>query len=145
MGVDPELTPTTEAEALRLGMLIAATQGRPDDDSRALTAALLESGLSHPDLKERALAQKRFGLGRAICRHLVGDKIADELAIPRARERLYLPPAIATIRAIEHARKRSRIIEDELVRRGERYWDFVLKKGLLYATVDFSLPSRLAT
>ena len=53
MGVDPALVPTTEPEGYRLGELIAATQAPPDDDSRALTAALIEHGLVHPDPKAR--------------------------------------------------------------------------------------------
>jgi hypothetical protein len=144
MGVDEQLIPVTEAEAFRLGTLIADTQGPPDEDSRLLTSALLESGTIHPDAVERERAKKTLGLGRAICRHMVGDALADQLGLPKTRERYFLPPAIAAIRGLERARKRSARIEESLVERGGRYWDSVLKKGLLYATLDFSLPDRLA-
>ena len=45
MGVDAELLPASEAEGERLGALITATQGDPDDDSRRLTRALLAAPL----------------------------------------------------------------------------------------------------
>jgi hypothetical protein len=144
MGVEPTLIPSTEAEAFRLGTLIADTQGPPDEDSRLLTAALLEAGLANPDVAERARARKTMGLAHAICRHLLGDELADQLGVPRTRERFLLPPAIAAIRAVERARRRSRRLDEALLARGERYWDDVLRKGLVYATMDFSLPGRLA-
>jgi hypothetical protein len=144
MGVDPALVPGTEAEGLRLGDLIGATQAPPDDDSRALTLALLEHGLSHPDPKERALARRNLGLARAIARLMLGDVLADQLGLARARERFLLPPAIAIIRGLERARLRSPTLEERLVQRGERYWNMVLDKGLGYATRDFAIPERLA-
>jgi hypothetical protein len=143
IGVDPALLPTTEAEAKRLGALIALTQGPPDDDSRALTRALLESGLSHPNPAERERARRVKGLGEALCRHLVGPALADQLEIARTKERFVLPAAIRTVRALEVARRHSGTLENALVRAGERYWDQVLQKGLIYATVDFKLPEHL--
>jgi hypothetical protein len=144
IGVEPPLVPATEAEGDRLGELIAATQAPPDDDSRALTLALLEHGLHHPDPQERALARRNLGLARAIARHMLGDELADQLGLARARERFLLPPAIAIIRGLERARLRSPTLEERLVQRGERYWNMVLEKGLSYATRDFALPERLA-
>jgi len=143
MGTDPALIPSTEAEGVRLGDLIAATQGPPDADSIALTAALLEHATEHPDLQERERARKTLGLARALCRHLVGEELADQLGVPRTKERFLLPPAIAAVRALEAARRRSARIEASLVESGGRYWDMVLKKGLAYATMDFSLPTSL--
>ena len=143
MGTDPALIPTTEAEGFRLGEHIAATQGPPDADSAALTAALLEHATEHPDRVERERARKTLGLARALCRHLVGEELGDQLGVPKTRERFLLPPAIATVRALEKARRRSARIEASLVESGTRYWDMVLKKGLAYATMDFSLPTSL--
>jgi hypothetical protein len=145
MGVDPLLIPVTEAEGFRLGTLMAATQAPPDADSRALTAALLESGTSHPDPGERARAHKTQGLAYALCRHLVGEELGDQLGVPRTRERFLLPPAIAVIRGLERAQKRSPWLRQALSERGERYWDLVLRKGLIYATTDFQIPDRLST
>ncbi len=145
IGVEPGLMPANEDEGHRLGELIAATQAPPDEDSRALTAALIEHALSHPDPEERRRAAQTLGLGRAICRRLLGDELADQLAIPRTRERFLLPPAIATIKAVERARARSPRLEERMVARGERYWDTVVDKGLAYATNDFALPATLRT
>lgn len=144
IGVDPALVPGTFAEGMRLGELIAATQGPPDDDSRALTLALLEHGLTHPDRVERERAGKTIGLARAIARHLLGDEVAGQLGLAPARERFLLPPAIAIVRGMERARRRSPTLEERLVQAGERYWDDVLRKGLAFATIDFAMPERLA-
>ncbi len=144
IGVDPALFPVTEAEAVRLSDLIGATQAAPDDDSRALTSALLEHGLGHPDLDTRDMAQRTLGTARAVCRHLVGDEVADGLRIPKTRERFLVPAAVATVRALEQARKRSPRLEKAMVERGTRYWDRVIEQGLVYATTDFELPSALA-
>ena len=143
IGVDPALYPVTEAEALRLSDLIAATQAAPDDDSRALTQALLEHGIGHPDLATRELAQRTLGTARAVCRHLLGDEIADGLQIPKTRERFLVPAAVATVRALEQARKRSPRLEQAMVDRGTRYWDRVIEQGLVHATNDFELPAAL--
>ena len=79
----------------------------------------------------------------ADCRHLLGDSLADSLGVPRSQERFLLPAAIATVRALERARRRSPRLEQRLVVEGDRYWDAVLEKGLVYATSDFAIPSRL--
>ena len=46
IGVDDELRCTTEAEARALWELLSTTQAPPDDDSRALAHALLDSGVA---------------------------------------------------------------------------------------------------
>ena len=43
IGVEEELLPATEREATRVADIILATQGDPDEDSKALTRALLRS------------------------------------------------------------------------------------------------------
>lgn len=143
MGVDPRLMPATEAEARELSELIAATQAPPDDDSRELTAALLEHGLAHASLEERKRAAQTMGLARAICRHLLGNELADQLAVPRTRERFLLPIAIAGMKAFERARLRSPTLDARMLERGDRYWDLVVEQGLSRATAAFSLPAQL--
>ncbi|MGH7295257.1 MAG: oxygenase MpaB family protein, partial [Polyangiaceae bacterium] len=84
MGVEPELLPATEAEGVRLGQLIAATLGEPDDDSRKLTRALLHSPLHLAKTRgELANARRLVRFSEAMCRHLMGDEVADALAVPR--------------------------------------------------------------
>ena len=144
IGVDPALVPVTESDGQRLGELIAATQGPADDDSRALTAALLDSGLSHPDDRERRRAQSTRGIAHAVCRKMLGDELADQLGVKKPKERFLVAAAAATVKAIERARPRVARMDDWLVEQGGRYWDEVLKKGLVYATTDFHLPERLA-
>jgi hypothetical protein len=143
IGVDPALVPNTESEAHRLGELIAATQGAPDGDSRALTAALLDSGLSHPSEAERRRSQRIHGFAHALCRKLLGDELADALGVKRTRARYLVSALIATVGSMERARPRIGSMEDWLVTRGQGYWDEVLQKGSVYTTTDFHLPERL--
>ncbi|MEM6959940.1 MAG: oxygenase MpaB family protein, partial [Myxococcota bacterium] len=74
MGVDASLQPTSRIECDRLHTLIESTQHPPDDDSRALTRALLHSPrLSQPD----SIAQRHVELGEGFARALLGDAMAD--------------------------------------------------------------------
>ncbi len=85
MGVCDELRCATVAEARTLWDLIDSTQDPPDDDSRALARALLESPIKNARTpKERLHAERSRPLAYAISRHMLGDVIADQLGYPRA-------------------------------------------------------------
>jgi hypothetical protein len=143
IGVDPMLVPATEREADELAALIAATQAPPDEDSRNLVAALMRSGESSPDGEARERARRYRRVAEGICRALVGDAMADGLALPRTRWVHALAPIRATMMALERARRRSPRLEGALVRAGTRYWDDVVARGLTGATTEFPLPQRL--
>lgn len=143
IGVAPELVPTSEREAVRLRDLIHATQAAPDDDSRALVHALLHSGEQVGSAEQRVRARRFRVFVEGVCRGLVGDTLADQLAVPRT-------PWSTAVRAIrtmttgfELARRRSGAIEEQMVRLGESYWRRVVREGLAGATADFALPERL--
>ncbi len=142
MGVDPELVSTTESDARRLGDLIAATQEGPDDDSRALAHALLDSAAAAENPRDRALAKPRQELGRALCRELVGADLADALAIPKTRFRHVVPLLRRVVRAAEVARSLPGG-DARAIAAGARYWERVVRVGLGGATAEFRLPERL--
>ncbi|HEY8379068.1 MAG TPA: oxygenase MpaB family protein, partial [Nannocystis sp.] len=92
LGVDTDLLPDREPEARRLAECIFLTQGPPDSDSRALTAALLQAPLQLARTPvTRRLAAARVRLSASICRHLVGNSLADALGVPPDRHPFTLP------------------------------------------------------
>jgi hypothetical protein len=147
MGIEPELLPATEAEALRLGELIAVTQGEPDDDARRLTRALLEAPLLAArgrGARGRANAARVVRFGAAMCRALVGEELADKLAVPRTPWRYVVPFARRLVSSMEMVRVRVPFGDVPAVWAGTRYWDRVLEEGLSDATTAFGLPKGLA-
>jgi hypothetical protein len=145
IGVDPAILPTSHADAWRLARVIDATTGPPDDDSRTLVRALFE----HPRTiakteAERRRAEVQVGLGQAFGRLLVGQELADRLAIPTTPWR-HLLPAIRTFAAASEAvRRRMPSATQAAIEAGTRYWDRVVAIGLAEATAEFRPPERLA-
>ncbi|MRG93213.1 oxygenase MpaB family protein [Polyangium spumosum] len=145
IGVDPELLPTCEFDAWNLGNLIRATEGRPDDDSRALTRALFESPLQQAKTaEERRLGALRRSLGLGFARGLLGDALADELGIERTPFVAGFHALRAVTRVAEKARKRSPAAHERAIRSGARYWDMVVQEGLGGAPAHFAPPERLS-
>jgi hypothetical protein len=77
MGIEEALLPATFDEAWVMQQITTQTQGPPDADSRALVTAL------------RALPQHLVNIDRsmhdALCRHLLGNEMADALGFPKSR------------------------------------------------------------
>ncbi len=144
IGVDSELSVTSELEARALADLIAATQAAPDDDSRALTRALLESpheGAKTDEAKRRATITTRLGQG--FVRGLLGDEMADSLGVPRTPWRYAMEVARAAAKATELARETVPGARAALIDAGHRYWDRVVEIGLAGASAEFRPPDRL--
>jgi hypothetical protein len=145
MGVDPELLPATEAEGHRLGDVLYATMGEPDEDSRRLTRALLESPLQAAKTRgERANAKRLVRFSEAMCRELVGGETADKLAIPRTSWRYMVPFARRLVSSVELVRETVPFADVPAVWAGRRYWDRVVELGLAGAIADFALPQGLS-
>jgi len=145
IGCDHDLTPASYFQATQLAELIRATQGDPDDDARALTAALFDSPLSvarTPAQIRRAKLERE--IGRGVTRGLLGDEMADALAVPRT-------PAVRLVQvlrginaAAEPLRRRVPAVHHRAILAGQRYWDRVVAIGLAGATAEFRPPERLA-
>jgi hypothetical protein len=145
IGVDPELQPASECDARRLAELIAATQGKPDDDSRALTSALLNASKHEAKTRtELRNAERRTRFAEAMCRELIGDELADDLAIPRTNWRIAVPILKRMVSGAELVRARVPFSDRRALAVGHRYWDRVVEVGLAGATAEFGLPERLA-
>lgn len=146
IGVDAELLPASEHDALRLAEVIAATMGEPDDDSRVLTKALFDSAWENAITpKQQRDASRQVLFGTTLCRELIGDDLADSLRIPRHRARFALPMIRRVVSGVERVRLAVPFAERSAIAVGLRYWDRVVQVGLKDATYEFGLPERLGT
>ncbi|TNE50535.1 MAG: DUF2236 domain-containing protein [Deltaproteobacteria bacterium] len=145
MGVDPELLPSTEAEAIHLQELILLTQGPPDEDSKALVYALLDAPLDRArDEKERELIARRVQFSRFLCRYLVGDEIADQLGLPRKQTAEWgLRAFRRLVQRVDGWRTHVPLLPDMARRAGERYWVWLVEQGLKGTPADFQRPETL--
>lgn len=144
MGVDPELLPVTEAGGRSLGELIAATQREPDDDSRRLTRALLQSPVRDAKTADaRTSAERQTRFTSAMCRALLGETIADQLGVPSSSWRYALPFVRTVVGSLERVRENVPSAGASALRAGSRYWDRVVDLGLAGAT-ELALPDVLA-
>ncbi|HXX67152.1 MAG TPA: oxygenase MpaB family protein [Polyangiaceae bacterium] len=124
MGIDPDLAPVAEGEANRLGELIALTQDPPDDDSRALTRAFLEAPQqSATTAARRRAARLRAKFTAAVCRMLIGDATADQLAIPPSTWRVVPRWLRRIVSAMERTRDAIAFPDEPAIRRGMAYWN----------------------
>lgn len=144
LGADPDLLPGNEVEALRMADLIGMTMGAPDDDSRALTKALMEAPVFEVKGEHRKWAERRTAFGYAVARVLVGNELADALALPITPMRFFIPPLHALVSAMEVVRELSPFAHRTAIEVGTRYWKRVVEIGLGGATHEFGLPQRLS-
>lgn len=145
MGVDPELLPATEHEGRTLGEIIGSMQAPPDDDSRALTRALLEAPLhAATDARARANAERLYRFSTTLCRSLVGDETADLLGVPTTPWRHALPIAKRLVAGMELVRESVPYADRPALWAGTRYWERAVQAGLTAAATEFGLPSTLA-
>ena len=140
----PDLLPSTEGEAVRLAALMAATQAPPDEDSRALTRALLEAPLREPPPGRELAAARAVRVASALCRMLVGDDVADQLGVTRTSWRYLTPFVRRWVTGLDRLSRNVPFGAESARRAGRRYWDRVVDVGLAEATSELALPSRLA-
>jgi hypothetical protein len=146
MGIDPDIQPTTEAEARRLQDLISATQDEPDDDSRLLTRALLNATFQRQPRRgagARSTPTSDSGFSAGMCRRLIGDEVADKLGVPRTTWRFAVPFIRRLVSAAERVRTSVPLADGPSLRAGTRYWDRTVEVGLGGAIAEFGLPTRL--
>ncbi len=145
MGVDTEILPTSEFEAWNLAELIRVTQGPPDEDSRALTAALFDASLKNAKTEqERRLGLFRREMGRGFCRGLVGHEMAKALGIPRTPVEGVFHVFRTVTLAREVVRKRSADTHRSMVASGANYWERIVNEGLGAIPADFVPPGHLS-
>jgi hypothetical protein len=144
LGVDDELLWSSEAEAKYFWELLSSTQGPPDEDSRTLVRALLESGVKGArTAEERARAERMVPVSYALSRYFLGDVVADQLGLPAT-------PFARALPALRRLQSGVRILARALpglplgtVDAGARYWQTIVEQGLRGVPADFAMPDRL--
>ncbi|MBL8603406.1 MAG: DUF2236 domain-containing protein [Myxococcales bacterium] len=145
IGVDESLRCTSLDEARTLWELLSMTQGPPDDDSRALARALIESGdrqARDPAARFRALRMK--AVGYAISRYMLGDAYADGLGYPSKGALAHLIPLFRHFHA--RAGATLRVLPDlpfATPEAGARYWETIVNTALQGVPASFAMPEQL--
>lgn len=144
MGVRREILPAGPSECKRI--LDAQELGRPpaDDNSRILTAALIEAGA---DMSTDILGFDMRGLVRAalqgMTRNLLGNSRADELGLAKNGFRFVPYLLWPAVRSAETLRLILPGTSRLAVAIGRRLWERSLKIGLHGREAEFAMPEKL--
>ena len=144
LGVDSELLIADEFEGNRLLDLIFAFEPVPDDDSRALVDALMQTSFDYV----RGFKAGRccsvnlcYGMSRA----LIGDEHAAALGYPKTNWRWLVPAVRPATWLVETARIYSSRVQALAKVAGPKAFRHLLsERGLKGRTGDFVIPRKLA-
>jgi hypothetical protein len=144
IGVDPELLTADEFEGNRLLDLMFAFEPEPDDDSRALVRALMQTSFDY--VREfRAGRYCSVNLCYGISQALIGQKYARALGYPRTKWRWLVPAVRPATWIIETARIHSaRVRELAKVAGPKAFRHLLSERGLKGRTGDFVIPRKIA-
>jgi hypothetical protein len=144
LGVEDELLVAGEWEAHRLLDLVFTFEPKPDEDSRALTHALMQTSLDYVrGFKPGRLCNANLCYG--ISRALIGDERADALGFPRTLWRWLVPAVRPATFLIETARCFSPSVQALARVAGPKAFRHLLsERGLPGRTGEFLLPRRIA-
>ena len=137
MGVEDELLSTSPAEARSAWALLEQTQGPPDRDSRALTHALVLSGL------DQGASEASADFGYALCRHLIGPRYAQALELPRSTWDVapaVLRRVVGQLERVVHQFPGAR---SGALKVGALYWRRTIELALGKSEVLFELPTHV--
>ena len=144
LGVENDLLVAGEWEGHRLLDLIFTFEPKPDDDSRALVNALMQTSFEYV---------RQFKAGRpcsmhlcyGISRALIGDERADALGFPKTLWRWLVPAVWPATRLIETARCFSPTVQALAKVAGPKAFRHLLsERGLKGRAGEFILPRRIA-
>src|ERR1700733_12537077 len=144
LGVDHELLIADEFEGHRLLDLMFAFEPQPDDDSRALVDALMQTSFTYVrNFKAGHLCSVNlcYGLSRA----LIGDEQANALGFPNTRWKWLLPAVRPATWGIETARRVSTRVQGLAKIAGPKAVPHLWSgRGLKGRTGEFVIPRRIA-
>lgn len=145
LGVEEPLLPDDERAARTTAEAIYLTQGPPDRDSRDLVAALLAGpGQVARTPAEQRQAAVRMRISRQLCRHLLGNTLADDLSVPHDRPAFVPALMNGLLGGFDRTRRHVPALERLAAAAGRRYWDSVLSIGLGDRPAEFAPPARLS-
>jgi hypothetical protein len=144
LGVDLELLIADEVEGNRLLDLMFAFEPAPDDDSRALVDALMQTSFEYV----RGFKAGRccsvnlcYGMSQA----LIGDEHAAALGYPKTKWRWLVPAVRPATWLVETARIYSSRVQELATVAGPKAFRHLLsERGLKGRTGEFVIPRKLA-
>ena len=144
LGVDHELLVADEFEGHRLLDMIFAFEPQPDDDSRALVDALMQTSFTYVrNFKAGRLCSVNlcYGLSHA----LIGDEQAAALRFPKTLWKWLLPAIRPATWVIETARRFSTRVQALAKVAGPKAFRHLLsERGLKGSSGEFAIPRRIA-
>ncbi len=144
LGVDSELLVAGEWEGHRLLDLMFTFEPKPDDDSRGLVNALMQTSFEYVrgfKLARPCGVELCYGISRA----LIGHDRADALGFPKSLWRWLVPAVRPATRLIEMARCFSPAVQKLAKVAGPKAFRHLLsEEGLKGRTGDFVLPRHVA-
>lgn len=145
MGVEPDELPHSHADACLHAEIIQATQGPPDEDARALAAALFSAraAILAQAGSPRTAARHIAGM-HAVCRLLIGEPLASAMGIPRSPFD-NLAKVVRPAAGLASRLNRLPLWQGLALRAGDRYWDSAVAEGLGRTTARYVPPDRLAS
>jgi hypothetical protein len=144
LGVENELLVAGEWEGNRLLDLMFTFEPRPDDDSRALVNALMQTSYEYVR-GFKAARPCSMNVCYGISRALIGDERADALGFPKTFWRWLVPAIWPATRLIEMTRCFSPTVQALAKVAGPKAFRHLLsERGLKGRTGDFVLPRRIA-
>jgi hypothetical protein len=144
IGVENELLVAGEWEGHRLLDMIFQFEPTPDDDSRALVDALMQTSF---DLLRNVKWARWFGLNSCygVSRALIGDARADMLGYPKTRWRYLVSVIRPAAWLIETARIFSTRVQALARVAGPKAFRHLMsQRGLKGGTGDFAIPRKIA-
>jgi hypothetical protein len=144
IGVENELLVAGEWEGHRLLDMIFAFEPTPDDDSRALVDALMQTSF---ELLQGFKVGRLFSLNSCygVSRALIGDERADMLGYPKTRWRWLVSAIRPAAWLIETARIFSTRVQALARVAGPKAFRHLMsQRGLKGGTGEFAIPRRIA-
>ena len=101
LGVSPDIGCRSEGDARALADVAFSLEFDPDETSKKLYRAMIESGPEYMHIRDERLARMFTGVVRPMSRHLLGPSMADRLGHWTRPRRLLCRTIIALIRLTE--------------------------------------------
>lgn len=92
------------------------------------------------DGAERGAPEAAVDFGYALCRHLIGDRYADAMELPRSRWALAPVVLGQIIRRVDRVVRRVPGVREQALRLGAKYWRRTVELRFGDAEVPFELP-----
>jgi ER-bound oxygenase mpaB/B'/Rubber oxygenase, catalytic domain len=144
LGVENELQIADEFEGHRLLDLMFAFEPEPDDDSRALVDALMQTSFSYVQ-NFKAARCCSVNLCYGISRDLIGDEQAVALRFPKTNWKYLVPIVRPLTWLVETTRMFSSHVQALAKVAGPKAFRHLLsERGLKGSTGDFAIPRRIA-